>query len=92
MQELPDAVYKSADVLLIDSATAKTEVGDVIHAMKFGWIAENQIVTLSEIISGTKTIPSDARVVFKSVGMAAFDLSLAIAVFHKIQNNINIDS
>ncbi len=81
MQELPDEVYQQADVLIIDSESAKTEVGDVINSVKNNWITNSNIISLAELSLGTKIIDANKNVIFKSVGMAAFDLALAVAVY-----------
>jgi len=84
MQEFPDSVYKNAAVLLIDSAAATHEVGDVINAMEHGFLEENQVFTIGKIYTGERSIKTSQNVVFKSVGMAAFDLALASAVYEKV--------
>jgi len=80
MQELPDIVYQKSDVLLVDTMVAKKEVGDVINPIKNGWIEENKVISIGEILTQKKSIKGK-RAVFKSVGMAAFDLALAVAVY-----------
>lgn len=83
MQELPDFVYKNADALLIDAVGAKTEVGDVIHTINNNWIPDSNIVSISDVLTSKKSIVDYNNIVFKSVGMAAFDLALAIATYEK---------
>lgn len=83
MQELPNSVYEVADVLIIDSPAAKEEVGDVINALKNGFLTENQVFTIGKVFTGERKIEHSQNVVFKSVGMAAFDLTLASAVYEK---------
>ncbi len=87
MQEFPDSVYKNADLLLIDSAAATHEVGDVINAIEQGFVTGNQVFTIGKLYTKERTIASFQNVVFKSVGMAAFDLALASAVYEKISIN-----
>ena len=84
MQELPDGVYKNADTLLIDSPAATHEVGDVINAVKNGFLEKEQVFTIGKVFTGKRSIQAAQNVVFKSVGMAAFDLALASAVYEKI--------
>lgn len=83
MQELPNVVYKNAHTLLIDSPAATHEVGDVINAIKNGFLDKEEVFTMGKIYTGERTIQSTENVVFKSVGMAAFDLALAAAVYEK---------
>ena len=84
MQEFPNAVYENAEVLLIDSAAATHEVGDVINAVENGLVEKNQVFTIGKIYTGERTVELFQNVVFKSVGMAAFDLALASAVYEKV--------
>ncbi len=83
MQELPDIVYQNADMLLIDSPAASHEVGDVINAIDKSFIDKNQVFTFGKIYTKERMIESTQNIVFKSVGMAAFDLALASAVYEK---------
>lgn len=83
MQELPDEVYGEADALIIDTASAKTEVGDVINAVENDLISTSNIYALADILNGIESIEFKNNIVFKSVGMAAFDLALAISIYEK---------
>lgn len=84
MQELPNVVYERADALMIDAEAARQEVGDVINPIHRGDFVENQVFTIGKVFTKKRTISMNANVVFKSVGMAAFDLALASAVYEKI--------
>jgi ornithine cyclodeaminase/alanine dehydrogenase-like protein (mu-crystallin family) len=83
MQELPEQVYRQADALIIDAKSAEKEVGDVINAIKNNWIEKSNIFTLADILGGKESIDKHKNIVFKSVGMAAFDLALAVAAYEK---------
>jgi len=83
MQELPDLVYKEADALIIDADTAITEVGDVINTIQNNWIPASSIYTLADILNDKVDIQDYKNIVFKSVGMAAFDLALVIASYER---------
>lgn len=87
MQEFPDCVYASADFLIVDSDTAMSEAGDVINSLRNGSIFKHQILKLSEVISEKVLLDKEKNNVFKSVGMAAFDLALAEALYLKIKNS-----
>ncbi len=85
MQEFPSEVYRQVDAMIIDSKSAETEVGDVINSIKNNWIQHSNIFTLADILIGKKSIGKHSKIVFKSVGMAAFDLALAVSVYkHKL--------
>ena len=83
-QELPNSVYEKADVLIIDSEAAKEEVGDVINALDNGFFTDDQVFTIGKIFTGERIIEPGQTMVYKSVGMAAFDLALASAVYEKV--------
>jgi ornithine cyclodeaminase/alanine dehydrogenase-like protein (mu-crystallin family) len=84
MQEFPEEIYRQSDALIIDSKSAIEEVGDVINIIKHNWIEKSNIITLTDVISGKKLISNFDKIVFKSVGMAAFDLALSVAVYEKV--------
>jgi ornithine cyclodeaminase len=77
MQELPDAVYKLAGELSIDSEFARTETGDIINPIKNGWIREENVFTIGELMLGKRKLDVSRTTVFKSAGMALFDLYVA---------------
>jgi ornithine cyclodeaminase/alanine dehydrogenase-like protein (mu-crystallin family) len=81
MQELPDAVYQQAHQLIIDTPTALQEVGDVINVLDKCLIGKDQIITLGSLLMNAASYQEGSSSVFKSVGMAAFDLALAEAVY-----------
>ena len=81
MQELPDMVYQMADGLIIDTEQAKEEVGDVIRSVEKKWIMPEELILLHSLVAGEASLSKDKSYVFKSVGMAAFDLALASAIY-----------
>ncbi|MEM9887228.1 MAG: ornithine cyclodeaminase family protein [Bacteroidota bacterium] len=85
MQELPDVVYQQADLVLLDTMTAKEEVGDIIFPLQKGILKEDQLLSLSSALNLPEGNLQKKTIVFKSVGMAAFDLALAVAVYEKKQ-------
>ena len=87
MQEYPEEIYKRADAMIIDSKSAETEVGDVVNTIKNNWIPQSNIYTLADILVGNKSIKKHNNIMFKSVGMAAFDLALAIAAYERKSKN-----
>jgi len=89
MQELPNIIYKNADLLLIDAPSAIHEVGDVINTIKNGYLEKHQIFTIGKVFTKDKKIEHSQNIVFKSVGMAAFDLALAVAVYEQAFSNRN---
>jgi ornithine cyclodeaminase len=89
MQELPDAVYQLAKQLVIDSDFAKQETGDIINPIKKGYIKEEDIFTIGKLITGERKIDIQKTTVYKSAGMALFDLFTAEALYKKaVEKNI----
>lgn len=86
MQELPDAVYKLAGELCIDSDFARVETGDIINPIKTGIIKEDDVYTIGKLVMGKKELDTTKTTVFKSAGMALFDLYVAQQVY---ENAIN---
>ena len=52
MQELPDAVYKLAGELAIDSEAARQEVGDVLRPLAKGILTPASVFWIGDLISG----------------------------------------
>ncbi len=80
MQELPDAVYALSRTVVVDSGAARDEVGDLIGPLATGLIRSEDIVHLADLVAGTSTVQTDGTTVFKSVGLALYDLYAAQAL------------
>jgi ornithine cyclodeaminase/alanine dehydrogenase len=75
-RELDDAVLERASVVCTDSRDqAQLEAGDLIGGVQ-EWAS---VVELQDIVAGTATVPTGIRV-FKSNGLAAWDLAAAARV------------
>jgi ornithine cyclodeaminase len=83
MQELPDAIYRLADKLFIDSDFARHETGDTINPVKKGLLKEEDIFTLGKLITRKVTVDTNKTTVYKSAGMAIFDLFVAQAMYEQ---------
>ncbi len=83
MQELPDAIYRLADKLFIDSEFARHETGDTINPVKKGLMKEEDIFTLGKLITRKVTVDINKTTVYKSAGMAIFDLFVAQAMYEQ---------
>ena len=87
MQELPAAVYKQSRQIFLDTVHAKTEVGDIINAIKNSWVLKKSIISLDQLyLKEENDVRPTDQCVFKSVGMAAFDLALSAAVYENVRN------
>jgi len=82
MQELPDAAYRLAGAIVVDSPAAIHEVGDVINPVAAGLVPADRVTGLADLVSGTHAATGSTRI-FKSVGHAIFDL-FAARHFHRL--------
>jgi ornithine cyclodeaminase len=81
MQELPDAVYRLARELIIDSDAARHEVGDVINAVRKGLVTDANVFNIAQLIAGKRSIDVTRTTVCKSVGLALYDLYVANVLY-----------
>ena len=80
MQELPNAVYELAGCAVIDSDAARHEVGDLINPLAAGVLRDESVYHLAQLITGARSVDVGRTTVFKSVGMALYDLYAASAL------------
>ena len=85
MQELPNAVYELAQCAVIDSDGARHEVGDLINPLAAGLLRTDDVYHLAELVSGARRVDVGRTTVFKSVGMALYDLYAASALVAEAQ-------
>lgn len=83
MQELPDAVYELAGELAIDSKFARHEVGDIINPIDKKLLKEEDVFTIGKVILGERKVNVNETTVYKSAGMALFDLFVAKAMYEQ---------
>ena len=83
MQELPDAVYELAGSLAIDSEFARHEVGDIINPIEKKLLNEENVFSIGKIILGERKVNVHGTTVYKSAGMALFDLFVAKAMYEQ---------
>lgn len=88
-QELPTSVCRIAGHMAIDSPAALREVGDVIRPLESGALRDADVFHIGELVTRRRTIDVTRTTVFKSVGMALYDLYVAAAFHeHAIANGI----
>ena len=85
MQELPDSVYRLAREVFVDSDSAREEVGDLAGPLALGLIEPGDVRHLAECVAGRRLVDTAGTTVFKSVGMALYDLYAAQAFFAAAQ-------
>lgn len=82
MQELPQALFSLVEKVYTDTDHACNETGDLIIPLQKGWLEEEQIVSIANLVTGEEEVSGDTTL-FKSVGMALFDLVAAQLVYSK---------
>ena len=75
--EVDVETFARAAFTVVDSRHALDEAGDLIAAGKAGVLEAPRLGTVGEILTGARRFPEAGLIVFKSVGMALQDLSLA---------------
>jgi len=88
MRELPRTIYPLVKNIYVDVDSAKKESGDVSWPLENGLLKNEDIVQFSQVITGKHKSDSDTKI-FKSVGMALFDLTVAAEIYRSaIKKNI----
>lgn len=93
MKEFPDALYKMAEHLFVDSEDAIKESGDIIIPLQKKLIPRDAIIHMSNYIVNKEKIilNREKSVVFKSTGMALFDIVVANFIYKKaVKKNMGI--
>ncbi|MDI9818365.1 MULTISPECIES: ornithine cyclodeaminase family protein [unclassified Legionella] len=81
MRELSDDVLAKAIVVVDQKEAALSEAGEIIHAIENKALEETSILELGAVIQGDSSSYRDKMTVFKSVGLAIQDISIAQAVY-----------
>lgn len=85
MQEIPQMAYALSGRIFIDTAHARHESGDVISPLTKRWIEKDRIQTMGDFLLSREdeTGMYEKTTIFKSVGMAVFDLIAAEYIFER---------
>jgi ornithine cyclodeaminase/alanine dehydrogenase-like protein (mu-crystallin family) len=85
MTELPHSVYQIAQQVVVDSDAAKFEVGDLIGPLSLGLLREENVIHIADLVVGKRSVDTNRTTVFKSVGMALYDLYAARSFLSEAQ-------
>ena len=81
-RELPQAIYGLIHQITIDAEEAVEESGDIITPLEHQWIRRDQITTLGRyLLDNSRDQDREETTVFKSVGIALFDLCASKLIF-----------
>lgn len=83
MQEISDEVIKQAKYLYVDTHTAFSESGELIKAEQLGHTKESVLEMEMMIKNGENPQIKKELTIFKSVGMAIFDIITAKLLYEK---------
>jgi alanine dehydrogenase len=73
--------FSRAGLVVVDSAHALHEAGDLCAAVSAGALPDGKWTTLADVVSGKTRLPQDGLITFKSVGTALQDLALAVRYY-----------
>ncbi len=85
MRELPAALFRSVSRFFVDTDHAVEESGDVGVPLERGWLERDSIETMGSFLAkgdGQDDL-REQTTVFKTVGMAAFDLTVSQLVYER---------
>lgn len=85
MREFPESLYQLTDQIIVDTEHAIHESGDLVTPLKEGWINKDSIKKMSSYILNNKknALREERSVVFKSTGMALFDVVVANLIYQR---------
>ncbi len=83
MRELPPALYRILDDVYIDTELAAEESGDLIVPVEEGWMKKEDYKVFGKVFKALKELSKTEikTTLYKSVGMALFDLLVAEAIY-----------
>ena len=82
--EIDAHCFERAEIIVLDSAHADEEAGDLRHAAGAGVMPGSKLVSLAELAVSAARVPMQGLVLFKSVGTALQDLALAVQYFEQL--------
>lgn len=87
-QELDPAILGRADVVVADSISQCRERGEIAHAIRGGFVQEEELVELGQVIAGKRQgrTTDDQVTVVDLTGVAVQDIQIAKAVYEALRN------
>lgn len=86
MREFPEALFRLVNRVIVDTDHAVNESGDLVTPLKNGWLSKDQIMTTGRWLKEKKPPEPGETTLFKSVGMALFDLVTAGLIYGKAKD------
>ena len=83
--ELDEQCFHASSLVVLDSAHALEEAGELRRAVAAGALPESKRATLAQLVAGEAAVPRQGMITFKSVGMALQDLALASRCYDRLR-------
>ena len=83
--ELDERCFRASSLVVLDSAHALDEAGELRRAVAAGALPEVKRATLAQLVAGEVAVPRQGMITFKSVGMALQDLALASRCYDRLR-------
>lgn len=86
MREFPKALFMLLRTVFVDTEHALQESGDLITPLQNDWIRQDQVMTLGRFLAeeyGFEDRVSERTTLFKSVGMALFDVCVSGFIYER---------
>ncbi|PAV28792.1 hypothetical protein CIL05_14285 [Virgibacillus profundi] len=83
MREFPEALYLKSNRIIVDSEDAVKESGDIRIPLENKWIEKSSIQTMSSYLTNKHNSTHKKGIIFKSTGMALFDVVTANLIYQK---------
>lgn len=83
MREFPRSLFQLADTIIVDTEDAIAESGDIIIPLEKNWITHKSIQTMASHITSGNQIQDRKTIVFKSTGMALFDIVVTDLIYQR---------
>jgi ornithine cyclodeaminase/alanine dehydrogenase-like protein (mu-crystallin family) len=85
VREFPRALFGLLKTVYIDTEHALEESGDIIVPLRNGWLRQDQIMTLGRFLidNEPESHVKQETTLFKSVGMALFDVCASTLIYEK---------
>lgn len=92
MKELPNVLFESIEKCIVDTKTAIRESGDIIEPIINNLFNIDDIITMGDFIKKKNDIELGNTRLFKSVGMALYDLFVAKKIYEiAVRNGIGTE-
>jgi len=83
-REFPEQLFRQVDQVFIDTNDGKKESGDLITPLQNGWLTEDKICLIGDLLAGNIRLSSNPTRFFKTVGSAIFDLYGAKLIYETL--------